>query len=250
MTESTAQRIPLLTDTNYSTWLVDIRAILRQKKLWEAVQEPLTSESTKAIVTKHEEAADIVTITISASVKQRLVDSEFNDAYLMLTKLQTLFAPATEQTFMQSIQELFSISPRKFNNMEAFLTQIKVLNERIESTNLKLTSDKRTLLVLMMSLASYSDYRSLVQVWAATDGITGERAITQLREEIGRTDLEEPDTRGSALFTNRPGSECSFCKKPGHNEDNCWKKYPEKIPDWVHQNKVEKPTAMRIGYSL
>jgi hypothetical protein len=38
--------IPFLSDDppNYTTWLVDIRAILRQKKLWDLIQTPFAIE--------------------------------------------------------------------------------------------------------------------------------------------------------------------------------------------------------------
>jgi hypothetical protein len=42
-------------------------------------------------------------------------------------------------------------------------------------------ADKRTLLVLMTGLGL--EYDSLIQVWNSKDDMTGEKAVTMLREE-------------------------------------------------------------------
>ena len=31
---------------------------------------------------------------------------------------------------------------------------------------------------------------------------------------------------------DKRGKKCSHCNKPGHEEANCWKKHPDKAPEW------------------
>ncbi len=38
-------KIPRLPDENYLSWLVNIRAILRSKDLWDAIQKPLVKDT-------------------------------------------------------------------------------------------------------------------------------------------------------------------------------------------------------------
>lgn len=230
-------RIPLLTDDNYKSWLVNVRAILRQKNLWDDIQIPLTSEDPKDAIS-YQKAADILTPTISETVQNQLTDAEFNNAYLMLERLKKRYAPINEQSFIQAWQELLQLSPSQFSSHENWMTQIKVLNERIDSMNIEFTTDKRTLLVMMIGLAPYEHYRALVQIWASTKDMTGERAMAMLREDLARGELDKENANGAALYLNNPKGKkkegtCEHCGKPGHEINNCWKKHPELRPEWA-----------------
>jgi hypothetical protein len=111
------------------------------------------------------------------------------------------------------------------------MTRIKVLNERIDASKTTFDSDKRTLLVMMIGLQSETNYRSLVQIWAATANMTGNKAIAMLREDLGRRELEKLEP-SLALYTNKLGKQqCKYCQKTNHKEDQCWKKFPNLIPD-------------------
>jgi hypothetical protein len=60
--------------------------------------------------------------------------------------------------------------------LEDFITQIKVLDKKIDFTKMEFTTDHRTLLVLMLGRSPA--YNILVQIWSIMpDGITGEKAI-------------------------------------------------------------------------
>jgi hypothetical protein len=101
-----------------------------------------------------------MTVTISPAIQQKLSEDDFNDGYLMLQKLKNRLAPTSKFTFFHSCQELFSLRQEK--SVEVFLDQVKFLNDQIDATKVELTSEKRTLLALMMGLSE--EYRSLVQI--------------------------------------------------------------------------------------
>jgi gag-polypeptide of LTR copia-type len=228
------ESIPKLHEKNYSSWIIDIRAYLRQKKLWQSTQEPLEADPKSKAVEQHQEAADFLTLTITPTIKRKLAEPDFNDGYLMLKKLQSLLSPVTEFNFFRSCQELFSL--RQGNSVDEFLTQVKTLNEQIDATKIELTTEKRTLLALMMGLSD--EYRSLVQIWSATPSITVEKAIEMVREEAIR--IEKPDFEVVKALSARgriSQLECWHCKRKGHKEENCWEKYPEKRPE---------PTTQRV----
>ena len=142
-------QIELLKEDNFSTWFVDIRAKLRSKKLWTYTQSPYvsTEETTTAVDTatgdqtstpvvskkeqkaikdwedKSQEAADLMTPTISRVVKRKLTELEFNDGYLMLSRLQVLLQPSGSSEFMRLSKEYYSLQYNVFKSMSDYLTQ-------------------------------------------------------------------------------------------------------------------------------
>ena len=68
MSEIKLDAIPKLTEKNYHSWIINVRAILRQKELWESTREALSSEPTAKAKKTHQQAADLMTVTISPSV--------------------------------------------------------------------------------------------------------------------------------------------------------------------------------------
>lgn len=179
-------QIEPLADENYDTWVIDARAKLRQNKLWTATQTPLAANASAAMKEKHIDAADILMPILSKYVKVKLTEDEQNDGYLLWEKLKALYTPAKDQLFYTSARELFSLKLDTFDgNLEEFITRIKVLNEKIDSTKMEFTTDHRTLLVLMLGLGT--PYDTLIQIWnTMPDGITGEKAIRMLRSEDKR----------------------------------------------------------------
>ena len=113
----------------------------------------------------------------------------------------------------------------------------------IDSTNVQLNNDKRTLLCLSMSLPA--KYRSLIQIWSATDGITAAKATEMLLEEKRRLQDDEDLDGGFAMMTIRGGRngsgkkrlKCSHCGKSGHSEGYCWRKHPELAPKDVKKKE-------------
>ena len=73
--------IPKLTERNYTEWLVNTRAHLRRSKLWKYTQEDVPEEAKNK--DKWEEAADLMTPTLSAEIKRKLTEEDFNNGYKM-----------------------------------------------------------------------------------------------------------------------------------------------------------------------
>jgi hypothetical protein len=244
----------LLEEENYNDWLIDVRALLRSKKLWQYATTPLpvrpeapgenadvatkqqhiqSIQEHEELVEKHTEAADLVTPLISGAVKRKLILSDFDDINQMMGHLQELYNPRSEQVFMQLIQQLFTLQPDNLT-IDEYLQQVKTLTERIDATNIELTSDRRTLLILSMQLGKRIQFKSMVQIWSVTKDMTAKRAIEMVREEERKLLLEhEEDTKAlnrnnGALYTHkadgRPGQAkkwCTKCKKVSHDTANC-----------------------------
>ena len=185
MSESTVSAInpvPLLTSENFSEWMIKIRAQLRQKKQWRYTQEPLSDDSKATESSKHEKAADTMVLTISSSIMQKLTETELNDGYLLLQRIKAILQPTGEAQFMRLSKELYTLQFKDFKTVDDYLTRIKTLEEQIDATKIKLEGDKRTLLVLFMTLPT--QYRLMVQLWTVMEGITVKKAMEMFREKV------------------------------------------------------------------
>jgi len=239
MANVTTSTISRLTEHNFAEWLVDIRAHLRRSKLWKYTQEDVgvTAEGESKKMDKWEEAADLMTPTLSAEIKRKLAEEDFNNGYKMLTKLSRLLQPGGDAQFMRLTREYYTLRFDDNESLSDFLTHVKILEERIDSTNVQMDNDKRTLLCLSMSLPVR--YRSLIQIWSATDGMTAAKATEMLLEEERRLKDDDELDGGVAMLAIRGGKKgvkCSHCGKAGHAVETCWRKHPEQAP-WVQDKK-------------
>ncbi len=200
MDHQRSPRIELLKEHNFGSWFVNIRAELRKSKLWEYTQGVYQSESGTATmatteetgespqITKKEEkaikqweeksqdAADLMTPTISPGIQLLLTDEEFNDGFLMLSRLRTKLQPTGSSEFMRLSKEYYTIQFKSFKSVPQYLTHIKVLEEKIDNTKVVLNTDNRTILCLAMSLPQ--EFQYLVQIWAVTPSITAEKGTS------------------------------------------------------------------------
>jgi hypothetical protein len=70
------QKIELLTEDNFDTWIIDACVMLWKLKLWTVCQSPLPANATSAQKEKHIDAADELILIISLTIKTRLTDEE------------------------------------------------------------------------------------------------------------------------------------------------------------------------------
>ncbi len=231
--------IPKLTKQNFAKWLVDTRAHLRRSKLWKYTQKDVdvTAEEESKKMDKWEEAADLMTPTLSAEIKRKLAEEDFNNGYKMLTKLSRLLQPGEDAQFMRLTRKYYTLRFDDNEFLSDFLTHVKILEERIDLTNVQMNNDKRTLLCLSMSLPVR--YHSLIQIWSATDGMTAAKATEMLLEEKQRLKNDDELDGGVAMLAiqgGKKGVKCSHCEKTGHAVEACWRKHPEQAP-WVQDKK-------------
>ena len=255
-------KIELLTEYNFGSWFVNIRAKLRKKKLWEYTQTIYISESMSTATTegeqsstsitkqeqkaikdweeKSQESADIMTLTISPGVQQKLTESEFNDGYLMLTRLRTLLQPTGPSEFMRLSKEYYTLQFKAFKTVSEYLTKIKTLEEKIDASKVILDANNRTILCLSMSLPQ--EYQYLVQIWAVTPTITAEKARQMVLEASRQhqqaiCDSNDPGVR--ALRAQGKES-CKNFKSSRHPSNSCYFQSPHSAPEWFKSKMKEE----------
>ncbi|CAD6592123.1 MAG: hypothetical protein ASARMPRED_006037 [Alectoria sarmentosa] len=82
-----------------------------------------------------------MTPTISPIIKRKLIETEFNDGYLMLTRLQILLQPSKSSEFMRLSKKYYSLQFKQFKSMSDYLTYIKVLKKKIDATKITLDTN-------------------------------------------------------------------------------------------------------------
>lgn len=205
-TSSFKSPIRQLTDNNYSEWLIDIKALLRDKKLWNYTQEAPDSNKSVAAQAKWRDSAmevvDLITPTISGPIKQKLQANAFDDGYLIINSLANIYTPKGDAEFIQLTREYYSLRYEDFDSMTHYLTHIKTLEERIRGTNMVLDDDKQTLLCLDITLPE--EFQYFTKIWAMTPGMTTNKARNMLLEEERRQktlDIGTMGTGGVGLVT-------------------------------------------------
>ncbi len=264
MSDQGSTRIELLTEHNFGSWFVNIRAELRKKKLWKYTQEVYELEETVTATAstekepesqpisqkelkkqqqweeKSQEAADLMTPTISPGIQQKLTEAEFNDGYLMLTALQTSLQPIGSSEFMRLSKEYYTLQFKAFKTVSEYLTHIKVLEEKIDATKVTFDTNNRTILCLSMSLPQ--EYQYLVQIWAVTPSITAEKA-RQMTLEASRQHNQAQALHSSQdfrAFKTQAREPCEHCERPGHPSHMCYTKFPHLTPEWYRLKMKEE----------
>jgi len=241
--------ISRLTEHNFVEWLVDIQAHLHQSKLWKYTQKnvSVTAEEESKKMNKWEKAANLMTSTLSAEIKRKLAEKNFNNRYKMLTKLSRLLQPDEDTQFMRLICKYYTLQFDNNEFLSDFLMHVKILEERIDLTNVQMNNNKQTLLCLSMSLPVR--YRFLIQIWSAIDGMTAAKATKMLLEEKQRLKNNNELNEGVAMLAiqgGKKGVKCSHCEKTEHAVKACWRKHSKQAP-WV-QNKKKNEHSETLNF--
>jgi len=241
--------ISRLTEHNFAEWLVDIQTHLHWSKLWKYTQKNVnvTAEEESKKMNKWKKAANLMTSTLSAEIKRKLTEKDFNNRYKMLTKLSHLLQPDENAQFMRLICEYYTLWFDDNEFFSDFLTHVKILEERIDSINVQMNNNKQTLLCLSMSLSVR--YHFLIQIWSATDGMTAAKATEMLLEEKQRlknNDELNEEVAMLAIQSEKKKVKCSHCEKTKHAVKTCWRKHSEQAP-WV-QNKKKNEHSVTLNF--
>lgn len=233
---------------------MNIRALLRKQKLWKYTQEEPPVTLTVAALTKwkesSQEAADVMTPTVSDPVKALLTALEFDCKFLIWARLATHFQPKGDGEFIRLTKEYYTLKLTDFETISAYLTHIKQLEERIAATKVVLTPDKQTILCLAISLTD--DLQYLTKIWDLTPDMTADKARTMLLEEERKRGNREPEERFAlASFGKKTEAigkpPCKTCGKL--RGPVCWDENPDLAPDgWRRRdNRVVRSGSAMIS---
>ena len=137
-------KIRLLIENNYNDWLMNIRAILRSRKLWKYVIEfyvfIFNSADLKKLIdlkiinvkiektewkNKIEETIDYMTSTIDTKMKNKFKNEHFNNSYKMLLRIKKELKFIDDAQFMRLTKKYYSLNIKNYKDMSKFLNKIK-----------------------------------------------------------------------------------------------------------------------------
>src|SRR5579871_5753753 len=249
-------QIEKLKETNYRSWSITVRAILRERRLFAIVEgtekaPAISSEDAndpnkaaayaqdlEAFESRKMKACTILLATISPRLITYVEDVDDDPAEIW-NILKDRYKPVTQITRTQALRELQDLKLEEGGDMEAHVREFKAVKRRVEEQGLKFEDDYfKTMLLLSVS----KTYEITVSILESMPGITTEMAINRLLEEYRKK--KAGDKVAMALLTKQKGNKagkggkssekakmkCNHCQKLGHVENECWVKHPELRP--------------------
>lgn len=232
--------IDKLEEGNYRSWHIDIRSRLRIRELWKYTEkrpeglDAMTEEQWKREPRRRQ------TPTISRSFKAMLLHgNDYDDAYIMMTKLAAYFRPTGDAEFMRLTKELYTIKYDQFKLYQWLPCSYK--NPKRTNFRDKRQDDGRHGIPPNL-LPQPPRKLPIPRQTMVHDppNMTAEIALkTFSNEELQLKQVEEktPQQASSAArkrthSDTRATAESFYrtCNKP-HSELSCWRLHPELMPE-------------------
>ena len=259
----TTSQIEKLNGGNYRSWATTMRAILREKKLFDIVDgiapmpaAPVEGAPTADVI-KYRADKDVwehkamkaCTILLS-SIKGNLityVEDEDNPATIWRI-LKDRFRPTTDITLAQALKHLFAMRMAENGDMEAHVRDFTAAKRRVEEHSVQLTDIVyRTLFLLSLP----TTYQMTVTALEGQSGMSLEAVQNRLLDDYRKRGSQaksglvmtamQANAKGSHIrhkggnTRSRPSDGksrllCTHCGKQGHVESTCWEKHPNLRP--------------------
>src|SRR5579871_1244023 len=254
--KSTTQ-IEKLTEKNYRSWYTTVRAVLREKKLFDVVDGTTPKPTTPSKEGKTDEEYDSAMATYKedlATWEQRALAScrillsaitgrlityveEEDDPARIWQILKDKFRPTTDITLAQSLKNLISLRMAEDGNMESHIRDFLGAKRRVEEHSVQLVDVVyKTIFLLSMPTA----YQMTVTAIEGQPDVSLEAAMNRLLDEYRKRRNSGGEMVMSALLTKQGHKagfrgkshakaklKCTHCERTGHVEATCWAKYPE-----------------------
>jgi gag-polypeptide of LTR copia-type len=260
---SSTTQIEKLTEKNYRSWATTIRAILREKKLFDVVDgqiaapvQPVDTASTEehaaydAALEAYEKKAFPACCILLSAISSRLITyvEDEDDPAKIWTTLKDRFRPTTDITMAQALKNIISMRMAEDDDMEAHIRNFTAGKRRLEEHGVSLEDIVyRTIFLLSMP----AGYQMIVIALEGQTDMRLEAIQNRLLDEYRkRKNSPQNGMVMSALLTNQnsrkgrsrgrnsgsshqnPGNSrnnlhCAHCKKSGHVESTCWSLHPE-----------------------
>jgi hypothetical protein len=257
---STTQ-IEKLTEKNYRSWATTIRAILREKKLFDVI-EGLTMAPAKladtasadkrtaydAELEAYEKKAFPACCILLSAISSRLITyvEDEDDPVRIWTTLKDRFCPTTDITMAQALKHIMGIRMAEDDDLEAHIRNFTAAKRWLEEHSVSLDDIVyRTIFLLSMP----TGYQMTVTALEGQTDMKLEAIQNRLLDEYRkRKNTSQNGLVMAALLTNGKGRfhgknvlnsqqstgigsnsnlRCTHCKKPGHVDSTCWILHPE-----------------------
>jgi hypothetical protein len=259
---SSTSQIEKLTEKNYRSWATTVRAILREKKLFDVVEGTVTAPAQPADASDEDHVAYDTALEayekkafpacriLLSAISSRLITyvEDEDDPAKIWTTLKDRFRPTTDITMAQALKNIISMRMAEDADMESHIRDFTAAKRRLEEHGVSLDDIVyRTIFLLSMP----SGYQMTVTALEGQTDMRLEAIQNRLLDEFRkRKNSAQGGMVMSALLTNQtsrkgrfrgrnsgnsarnPGNppnnlHCAHCRKSGHVESTCWSLHPE-----------------------
>jgi hypothetical protein len=257
------KKSPALTSAaSYPTWKegiiqvtkqLGINAILSDQQIKPPIDDPVVQDVWKA---QNDWLYRYVWASLAQQAKVRITPPDNIIAYTLWKSLEIAFAERPEAARRRLGKELREITLKSIGGNRAYLK--RVLAIRTELYRLEYPPHDYEIFDLIYTNIS-NHYHEILQsridqatksgsnlpekdLVATINDLLARLPVTNSKDQsLNKTPTnsvkESKDQRSSDKPNQRFTTKCKHCEKPGHTEDKCWIKHPEKAPKDRNTNK-------------
>jgi hypothetical protein len=247
MSDNSLFRFPRLKGSqNWEFWALRMEAYIIDKGYETALYPVVLYDETGTKEDYEVYLRDRETKSLKASALIRLAVEDgpliqlkgLKSAIEIWDRLKDLYEPKGFSSEFLVCKELFSTTlARCGNSIETYLNRIKRLSDELASRNLAIPSKVIVAYALNNLTHEYEHTVAIITQSLRTNGdkeVELNAIFSYLIDEARRLKSLEPHEMAMSTNTNRSAQnkpKCSFCKRPGHTPEKCWKKNPHLRPN-------------------
>ena len=209
-----------LDNANYSTWAFRMKHFLMKEGIFGTIETK--TEISAAEVPKDEKALNFIVLSVDNG--QLVHITECKSGRSAWDKLKSVHVQTSLTAQIRIMRQLFNSKLTVDSTMKEHLQKMFDFFNQLANSGYSFDS-KTSVAIVLSSLGS--EYEPLITALEAWDEnkLTLEAVRSKLIEEYSRKqDVVANDVTESALKADRKLRSCTFCKKKGHLESQCYAK--------------------------
>ena len=231
--------------SNWDLWAIRMEAVLTEKGYYEVMTSPTTTPATTEQESMLKKALAYIRLALSDG--PLLQTRNIDDPRTLWTTLGSLYKPKGFSSEFLICKQFFETTLAKCNySIEEYLHTIKRLTDDLAARSLTLPNK----VIAAWTLNNLTDEYELTvaiisQLFRSSDGeISLDDLFSQLIDESRRLKSKNQDSEMALVSHPKPKQgganakkdkqekqKCKHCKKSGHPDTKCWKKFPHLRPE-------------------
>ncbi len=229
--------IEALGDGNYSTWGIQMKALLVREKVWKFAKDGIAADASEEDLEKDEQALAALQLNVAKHLLNSIANCKTSkEAWDLLASTYKSKMQARIVTLRTDLSQLRQLPAE---SVEAFSSRTRTLFDELTAAG-HATQESDVIIQLLVGLLP--EFKTVITFLKHTRALTFAEVIPTLLDE--EQSLKREDANAIALLTRqrpsgnasnnsrRDGLFCTYCKKKGHTEERCFKLHPELAPPW------------------
>jgi gag-polypeptide of LTR copia-type/Domain of unknown function (DUF4219) len=254
MSEFKSSFVDKLNHDNYSTWKIQMRAFLQEKKLWYVIDKELAADAIEQVKIKYAEDDQSARnwITLLVQTNQLLLIKKCDTAQSVWNTLHSFYTSNTVTSKVRCLKALFKRQMPARGNLKEFLSETFLKLDELAEMGVEL-NDEISVAILLASLNDeYDNLVTAIEAWDASKLKVAnvrqklldeyeKKKIQYSSEQSFQVNPVQRNYRPYSTNINKPNqaynnyvaldrpaypsqSQCGYCKLFGHIKVYCKKK--------------------------